>query len=90
MPESFGYVTDRDGDEVHVEVGGADVFITVNASTNCVALDAAGQERFAQAYVAACHQAKVNAGTAARPVKHGPGCGCTPCKAEPSYQQAAG
>lgn len=60
MPESVGHVTDRDGDRIDVEVDGADVFLAVHASTHCVVLDAAQQERFAQYFVDACHLAAVN------------------------------
>lgn len=55
--------TDRDGRTVLVGHQGGDVRIAVtsNALTCAVDLGEAGQEQFAQAYVAACHQAKANA-----------------------------
>jgi hypothetical protein len=54
-------ITDDEGDQVELSVDGDGVFVTLYSSTGCVHLNAERQERFAQAYVAACHQAKVNA-----------------------------
>lgn len=63
-PVVIDAIPDRDGDVIEVSVLGAEVMLSVESRTDCVLLGADGQERFAQAYVAACRQAMVNAGTA--------------------------
>ena len=40
--------------------------VTIGVAGESYVLDAGDQEKFAQAYVAACHQAKANAAQAAR------------------------
>jgi DNA-binding protein YbaB len=57
--EVIGTVTDALGDVVKVGVIGGAVLIGVSGSP--AILEEAKQEEFAQLYVAACHQAKVNA-----------------------------
>jgi hypothetical protein len=90
-------MTDDCDDSILFEVQDGHVFIGFTLDGGDVAaqmkLSPAKQEEFAQLYVAACHQAKVNAEAAGRPVKHGnhgPGCRCTPCVAEPGYRQVSG
>lgn len=58
----FDQITDSDGDRIDIEADGPDVYLSAcsHGFTAVVRLDAGDQERFAQAYVAACHQAAVN------------------------------
>lgn len=62
--ERIDVVESLHGDVVWVGVRGSRVVLNVYGSSE-VFLDAAGQEKFAQAYVAACHKANVNAAPAA-------------------------
>lgn len=50
-----------------------------------VILDGAERERFAEAVARAAMPSQVPSR-----VKHGPWCGCTPCKNEPSYEARRG
>jgi len=61
--EVIDTITDSDGDRIAVEAHGPHVYLTSTSKgfTACVRLSPADQERFAQAYVAACHQAKAEA-----------------------------
>jgi hypothetical protein len=59
------------GDKLYVYVGGA-----------LVSLEGEQRDRFAEAVARAVTPGQVNR----KRGNHGPGCGCTPCKAEPSYQ----
>lgn len=64
--ERIDVIESLHGDVIWVGVRGSRVVLNVYGSSE-VFLDAAGQEKFAQAYVAACHKANANAAQAAPP-----------------------
>jgi hypothetical protein len=92
-PDDTWTLADSDGKTIVIARLGGSVFLDVGlpALPVRVRLDGVHRDLFDRCYQAAgrCAEAVARAVTPGQPsrVKHGPWCGCTPCKAEPSYAE---